>query len=256
MKQKLIFVLSLVAMAWSSAVYAAERVAPTLPTAQTPESGKSYWIYNVGTGKFLANSTNGYAGVAIDGDKFSLTATEGGFTIRRDIEGNCYLYGGNNSEGTISYYYGTPGSNYFKWIIAATTGGYTIQHYYDTEKYVGYTDNGYDYIYSNVVEGDIVWKFLDPTQAAHYAAEVKLYEALENTNGTTLEGLDWFLGQYETLYANRASATIEQLTQATAIINNGRSIYNGYVFPSWNEYPIIFTASEGNYGQNNSHTWA
>ncbi len=29
MKQKLIFVLSLMAMAWSSAVYAAERVAPT-----------------------------------------------------------------------------------------------------------------------------------------------------------------------------------------------------------------------------------
>lgn len=257
MKQKLTFVLSLVAMALSSAVYAAERVAPTLPESLTPEDGKSYWIYNVGTGKFLANSTNGgYAGVSIDGYVLSLTATDGGFTIRRDTEGSYYLYCSSISQGTISYYNGTPSSNNYKWRIASTTGGYTIQNYNTTEKYVGYTENGYDYIYSNMVEGDIVWKFLDPTQAAHYAAEVKLYEALENTNGTTLEGLDWFMGQYETLYANRASATVEQLTQSAAIINNGRSIYNGYVFPSWNEYPIIFTASEGNYGQDGSHTWA
>ena len=56
MKQKLIFVLSLMAMAWSSALYAAERVAPTLPTAQTPESGKSHWIYNVGAeNNFIVN---------------------------------------------------------------------------------------------------------------------------------------------------------------------------------------------------------
>ncbi len=260
MKQKLIFVLSLVAMAWSSAVYAAERVAPTLPTAQTPESGKSYWIYNVGTGLFLGQSSRSdyYAGLSLDGYEMFVALTDKGYTIRRTSATGDYLYDNGSSE--VSYYSSTHGYRE-QWRFIVTDGGYKIQRYgensyYNADEYLGYTENGDKYIYSSVTEENTLWKFLDPTQAAHYAAEVKLYQALESTTGTALEGLDWFLGQYETLYSNRATATIIDLTAAAVTINNGVAIYNGYEFPEWNEYPILFSASEGNVGQNYYDTWA
>ena len=259
MRKRFLFMLSLLAMAFSSAN--AERVAPTLPEGQTPEDGGSYWIYNVGTGLFLGNAKNSTydAGLSLDGKTMYLANTANGYTIRRDAVEGDYLW--VPGDDRISY-----NSNFYddyneEWQIVSTMGGYTIQlstnnQKYDASMYVGYTENGNAYIYPKVTEGNIVWKFLNPAQAAHYAAEVKLYQALENTVGTALEGLDWFLGQYETLYNNRATASIEDLTNATNIINNGVAIYNGYVFPSWNEYPIIFSPSEGIFGQYSDYTWA
>lgn len=260
MKQKLIFVLSLLTMAMSSAVYATEHVAPTLPTAQTPTAGNSYWIYNVGAGLFIGNSVNSeyYAGLSIDGNAMWLNTCADGLNIRRGSANGDYLFNGGSYE---LYYSSNVGSWGDVWTIAQTDGGYTIQAYYQHDYYneaefVGYTENGDGYIYPNITESNIVWQFFDPTQAAHYAAEVKLYQALENVVGTDLEGLDWFLGQYETLYANRASATTQELTNAAQIINNGVAIYNGYQFPEWNDFPIIFSSSEGNAGQNSTYTWS
>ncbi len=260
MKQKLIFVLSLLTMAMSSAVYATEHVAPTLPTAQTPTAGNSYWIYNVGAGLFIGNSVNSeyYAGLSIDGNAMWLNTCADGLNIRRGSANGDYLFNGGSYE---LYYSSNVGSWGDVWTIAQTDGGYTIQAYYQHDYYneaefVGYTENGDGYIYPNITESNIVWQFFDPTQAAHYAAEVKLYQALENVVGTDLEGLDWFLGQYETLYANRASATTQELTNAAQIINNGVAIYNGYQFPEWNDFPIVFSSSEGNVGQDNDYTWA
>ena len=63
----------------------AERVAPTFPTFTTLESGKNYYLYNVGTGKFLNRSTvsNSYPGVGTYGAVITLTqASNGSYTMR------------------------------------------------------------------------------------------------------------------------------------------------------------------------------
>lgn len=258
MKQKLILLLSLVSMAWSSAVYAAERVAPTLPTAQTPESGKSYWIYNVGTGLFLGtHASMSYRSIlSLDGNSFLITSVSNGYTLCRGGDPTRYLYGYSNDVSTSDRVEGRT-----TWLINETSGGYTIQRstindYYNADEYLGYIENGESYIYPNVTEGNIIWKFLEPVQAAHYAAEVKLYQALEKIKGTALEDLDWFWGQYETLYSNRAIATTLELTKAAQALNSGIAIYNGFEFPEWNDYAIVFSSSEGNAGQNSYDTWA
>lgn len=246
MKQKFIFVLSLVAMAMSSAVNAAERVAPTLPESQTPTSGNSYWIYNVGTGLFLGNFISNYAQLSAEGIEMYLTATDKGYTIRRE-SATGYYFGDN---GNSTYYSDAFSSYHEKWTISATTGGYKIQrynesNYYNPDEYLGYTENNDKRVYSNMTVENVIWKFIDYSQAAHYAAEVRLYQALENTNGTTLETLDWFLNQYETLYTNRASSTTEELTAAARKLNGEVSAFNNYQAPEWNEFPVILTSSDG-----------
>ena len=249
MKQKLIFVLSLVAMAWSSTVYAVERVAPTLPTAQTPESGKSYWIYNVGTGLFLGNSSTNVSGLSLDGNEMWVTiGADGWYQLRRNTDAGYYFY--DNGNNTNIKYSSTVGSWYDTWTVTPTENGYTFQRYnknsrYNAEEFVGCPSGNATNVYPNVVDGNIVWQFFTPTDAAHYVAEVKLYQALENTNGTALEGLDWFMGEYENLYENRASATTEELTTTAERLNGATNIFSNYQAPEWNEYPIILTSSDG-----------
>ena len=160
MKQKLVLLLSLVSMAWSSAVYAAERVAPTLPTAQTPESGKSYWIYNVGTGLFLGTHASwSYRSIlSLDGNSFLITSVSNGYTLCRGGDPTRYLYGYYDDVSTSDRVEGRT-----TWLINETSGGYTIQRstisdYYNADEYLGYIENGESYIYPNVTEGNIIWK--------------------------------------------------------------------------------------------------
>lgn len=260
MKQKLVFVLSLVAMALGSVTAtAADRTAPTPPAGQTPEVGKSYWIYNVGAGMFLGLSQSSYyTGLTYDGYEMWLTTCEDAYNLREGSATGGYLI--NNASNNM-YISETVGSWWDVWQIAPTEGGYTIQRYpkhsnYNANEYLGYPVNEGLRIYPNVTEENIVWLFIDPTEAAHYAAEAKLLQALESLDGTALGNLDWFTEQYETLYSNRASASTEELNAAVQSITKSIGLYNGYKAPSWNEYPIVFTPSEGSYGEDDTHTWA
>ena len=245
MKQKLIFVLSLMAMAWSSAVYAAERVAPTLPTAQTPESGKSYWIYNVGAKMFIGprkSSSISTTTLSLDGVEIELQPYKEGFKLYSATQSGNYLYW---YSGALIGYGDYNNIDYRTWSISSTEGGYTIQcytnnPYYNATEYVGCNSSE---IRANYTEGNIVWQFFNPADAAHYAAEVKLYQALESLNGTALEGCDCFLGQYETLYTNRATATVDELTEAVKKLNQLIAYCTECTFPEWNDYPIVFNSS-------------
>ena len=87
MTMKKIRLLLALVMAGIGAVHTATaRVAPTLPEAQVPQSGQTYYLYNVMEGKFLCKSTTGnyYAALGTYGDKVIITATEedNGYTIR------------------------------------------------------------------------------------------------------------------------------------------------------------------------------
>ncbi len=249
MRKRFLFMLSLLAMVLSSAVANAERVAPTLPTAQTPTDGGSYWIYNVGTGLFLGNSSTNVSGLSLDGNEMWVTiGADGWYQLRRDTDTGLYFKDDGNNYN-VSYNSST-GSWYDTWTVTPTEDGYTIQRYnknsrYNAEEFVGCPSGSTTNVYPNVVDGNIVWQFFTPTDAAHYVAEVKLYQALENTNGTALEGLDWFMGEYENLYENRASATTEELTATAERLNGATNIFSNYQAPEWNEYPIILTSSDG-----------
>ena len=73
----------------------ADRSAPELPTAQTIESGTTYYLYNVIEGKFACPSTTStsYAALGTYGDKVVVTATanEGEYTIQW-ASNNYYWY--------------------------------------------------------------------------------------------------------------------------------------------------------------------
>ena len=74
----------------------AERVAPTFPNFTTLESGKNYYLYNVGTGKFLKRSTvsSSYPGVGTYGAVITLTQVSNGSYTMRFADGTTtyYLY--------------------------------------------------------------------------------------------------------------------------------------------------------------------
>ena len=64
----------------------ADRSAPELPVTVVPESGQSYYIYNVMENKFLCRSTTSTSYVAIGtyGEKiiFTSTGTENEYTLQ------------------------------------------------------------------------------------------------------------------------------------------------------------------------------
>ncbi len=236
MKQKLICVLSLVAMAWSSAVYAAERVAPTLPTAQTPEPGKSYWIYNVGTGLFI-NSSGTTPLLKTTGDDFNVKTAEGGFKLFNYSQ-ECYLcHEGYYNDSFVFYDSGTHNCPEATFRIGYAESGDTLQCLISSG-YLGYYEDGNRKELWRCEAGNITWKFFLSDEAAHYTAEVRLYNELESLGGTALESLKEFRELYEALYANRASATTEELINAAEELRT----YKDYQAPSWNEYPIIFNS--------------
>ena len=92
----------------------AERVAPTLPDFTTLESGKSYYLYNVGTGKFLTRSTvnSTYPGVGTYGAAVTIAqASNGSYTLRfADGTTTYYLYAQSSttssqpSVGSLCYF--------------------------------------------------------------------------------------------------------------------------------------------------------
>ena len=150
----------------------AERVAPTFPDFTTLESGKTYYLYNVGTGKFLTRSTVSstyYPGVGTYGAAITVAqASNGSYTLRfADGTTTYYLYA---ETSTISSQSGVGNNCYFA--IKDSLGGYVIQRstanktYYVADEYVGYADGAAnDRIVPNLTEGNIVWQLMETAVA-------------------------------------------------------------------------------------------
>lgn len=222
----------------------AERVAPTLPDFTTLESGKSYYLYNVGTGKFLTRSTvnSTYPGVGTYGAAITIAqASNGSYTLRF-------------ADGTTTYYLSAETSttssqssvnSFCYFAIKDSLGGYVIQRstanktYYVANEYVGYADGAAnDCIVPNLTEGNIVWKLMEAAVAEHYFAEHKLYTALEAMNA-----YDYEIGVYEEVYANPESTT-EELEDAAATLTNGLILTQSYSAPEWTDFPVLLLGGE------------
>ncbi len=216
----------------------AERVAPTFPDFTTLESGKSYYLYNVGTGKFLTRSTvsSTYPGVGTYGTAITITLCDNGSYTLQFADNNYYLYARKTEVSTHNS--GNNIHNYFS--IIDNQDSYLIQRsefntsYYVAEEYIGYADGATDdRIVPNLTEGNIIWKLLEADVAEHYFAEHKLFTALEAMNS-----YDYEIGIYEGIYADTKSTT-EELEDAAATLVNGLELTQSFTFSDWSDFPLL-----------------
>ena len=244
----------------------AERVAPTMPTAVAPVSGESYYLYNVEADMFMnyVESSNTYVGVQKDNAmpvKVTLENNGSYSFYFNGINGSYYGYVYSNAvdyarRGKTSL------DNYCYWTINAASGVYTIQRsgvnssYFNADQYLGWVgDPSSSYVYANrTIDDAIHWKFFTIADGNRYQAERRLYHALESSDAYIGNG--WSLTYFEDAYSNRVNISPEELTNIANSLTNGTGMSAGYEAPEWNEYPILFYTSDGNYGQNGENTWA
>ena len=226
------------------------RTAPTLPEAQTLESGQTYYLYNVGSKKFVYRD-NSYAhasGTSRTG--VIITAQDGNYTLQF-CDNNYYWY----MDYYNIYSYSNLYSPYSYFRIAETEGGYTIQRNdsYDETHFVGNNDR--HYINADLKSGNIVWQLFDEEGAEamiRYNAKKALYDALEDAVGY---GYEFAIADYDAIYVNEASTT-DELNAAATALNKALNMSQGYQAPWWNERPIQFYTADGSFGQSYHYTWA
>ena len=176
-------VLLVTSLLLSAQVWAAERTAPTFPEFSTIESGKTYYLYNVGAEKFLTRSTTGTQypaigeynkAVAID----VIARSDGSYSLQFS-DNKYYIYATSSLNSRSSLY------NDGLFTITGNSDGYTIQcapantGYYNATQFIGYaTAASNDRIVPTLTEGNIIWKFIEKEAAEYYIAKRRLYEAL------------------------------------------------------------------------------
>ena len=222
----------------------AERTAPVFPEAKTLVSGQSYYLYNLGSDRFVC--LNGSAVYAYT-DKYSaltITNVEGDIYTLQDQDSGTgdgyYVYSNDNNV----YGSSNPTARYRRFRINATDGGYTIQRDYSyNETYFVGNATGNSNVYSNFTAGNIVWQLYDADGVAaiiRYRAKKALYDALVSAEDYSLT---FAVEEYEALYANDA-ATNDELTAAANAVNRGL-LWTDMLATGESEYPI-YTELIGN----------
>ena len=243
--KKIRLLLALFAASIGAVLNVSARIAPTLPEAQTLESGKTYYLYNVMENKFLSRSTTNtnYAGLSTYGDKIVVTATanEKEYTIQ--WANNNYYWTGYDSYVSSS---SSKNSKLSMFTIGESSKGYTIQRsvtnttYYKADEFVGYDGSNGDRLSPALAEGSIHWVLFSVEDAEYYIAKHKLY-----TNMEIADQYNFYITQYESVYENPASTT-EELNMAQSTLSEALDMSRNYVSPSWTEYPILFQNSTDN----------
>lgn len=256
MKVKCFFI-AIIAMLCSFTGMRAERVMPTKPTPATLESGKTYYLYNVGMGGLLGSyaSDGSYAGLSGVRREVEITQqTNGAYTIKF-VDNNYYLSMYYDNDCRVNEYSSI--QSYCYWQISSVEDGYTINaspenNYYREGKFVGAV-SATSKVVPNLTEGNIVWQLYEANENENivdYTSKMMLYNALEEA-----EALGYNIDREEAIYNNPAS-TAEELEATAVSLHNGLAMSKGYTAPSYNEYPILFQSSDGLYGQNHYNTWA
>jgi len=213
------------------------RIAPTLPEAQTLESGNIYYLYNVGSDRFLTFDKSNYYACATSnaGLPVKLALYNGTqYTIEFPDDGR-YLYYPNNQyveARTAS----SPSYTDYRFTITETEGGYTIQRVYNSveTEFIGFNGSDGDRLKANLTEGNIVWQLMDPDEAARFIAKRNLYRALESSNG-----YGYNVDKYEAIYESELS-TNYALQEAADQLNKALDVSNTVPLASWSDYKILF----------------
>ncbi len=237
-------VLLVASLLLSAQVWAAERTAPTFPEFSTIESGKTYYLYNVGTEKFLTRSTTSTRNPAIGIYNKAVAVdviqqTDGSYTLQFS-DNKYYIYATSYLDSQSSL------SNYCYFTITGNSDGYTIQRapantvYYNETEFVGYaTDATNDRIVPTLTEGNIIWKFIEKEAAEYYIAKRRLYEAL-----LQCDTYFYTIDNFEKVYNDPTSST-ELLKEAADNVEGGLLLSSKYVSTEWSDYPIFFLNDAG-----------
>lgn len=253
MKRLTSLALALVASLCSLTAWA-EREAPTVPASVTPESGQTYYIYNVDAGLFLSS----YCTIGESPLNVLVTVNDNGAFIFKN--GSSANYIGTWSDGSMDWWSNISDTRNF-WSIAESDASYTIQcsplntSYYAEGQFLGTVEGNTTLMYNRTSEDQILWRFIPADEAGnHFVAEIKLYRALCALDGLALPAA--LTAHFEALYASRANQTSELLTNTATAVRNCSGMSQGYKAPYWNEYPILWATSYGSFGQGYDSTWA
>ena len=251
MKLKTLLTLAIASLcSWNSAW--AERVAPTMPTGVTPESGQSYYIFNTDAQLFM----NGYNAVDEVGQSYFVTITEGcGMQFKHNSTNYMVAYSSGNmtsaSSTSSNSYFSIAKSDGDKWLIQCSTYN---TYYYNANEYLGTTTGSTTLTHNKSLEDNVHWLFFTVEDGQRYSAELRLYKALCEMDAYPKYG--FFVENYEDLYADRANQSSSDIAAASVVLRKFAAMSNGYQAPWWNERTIVFYTADGNFGEGNSYTWA
>lgn len=256
MKHKFLFLLMLLCVSLCSIKSWAQLLRPTMPAA-TLESGKSYYLYNVEAELFMNYSS--YYVVNETPIAFTITNLDNGAYTLKDSNGYLYPY----SSGRLDYSSSASGKSCY-WSITYSDNSYLIQcselntSYYNSEQYVGWAGENANYVYYNQpITGSVHWQFIPAdTDGDRYVAALKLYKEIKNAEVLIQAGFDESIFDYYTnLYAARETADVAEMTEAALKLRRGLGMSQGYIAPYWSEKPILWTCSEGTFGNSSYYTW-
>lgn len=241
---KLKTLLALLAVCIGAWQTAHARTAPAMPAAKTLESGKVYYLYNVGSDRFLYRG-NSWAYIYPDkGTPVKISVVNGTEYSIQFMDNEQFMRAGSSNLDYSSY------SNYtsYRFVFQTTENGYFISAVSQSDSYIGYDGTDYDYAKCNLTEGELVWQLLDADEAAHYIAARNLYRALESA-----ESSGYTISKYDAIYAD-ANSSNYVLQEAADNLNKGIDASNTISKPSWTDYPILFTmgASDNWYTSSNA----
>lgn len=216
-----------------------QRIEPAMPRTQTLESGKIYYLYNVGSDRFLNygysyNYGNSFYAMPDAGVPVKISAVNGTEYTIQSVNTGSYMY------SIYSNYYvsstESTGSTGIRFTITEVENGYTIQRVTNSveTEYLGYTDNTYNCLSSALTEGNIVWQLFDANEAARFIAKRNLYRALVSADGYSID--DW-----ELVYDMESSSNYA-LQDAANQLNDAVSATNKFSAPDWSDYNVLFYA--------------
>lgn len=222
------------------------RTAPTPPEAKTLESGKTYYLYNVETDRFLYNDS--YSNVTAEtsqGTAVKIAAVNGTqYTLEFVTNGrylDSYNYNGSRLTAETTSY---PNADGYRFVFTQVEGGYTIQRVYNAVDtfFVGVNDassNYPNYVYSNRgAKGNATWQLLDVTETARFIAKRNLFRALEAADGYSVD-------DYEAVYNNETSTDYD-LQEAADKLNLALTATTAITPPDWSDYNVLVQMSTTN----------
>ena len=230
----------------------AERVAPTMPASVTPESGQTYYVFNTDAELFLSN----YNAISVAGADVQINIVDGRGTQFKIGSYFMLSYSDGNMDNSSS---STTTNSRSYWTIADAGDGTSFiqcsaynSSYYNEAEYLGVTSGSTTLKHNCSLEQNVHWKFFTTEDGLRYRAELRLYKAL---NTIEAYGKGWYIENYESLYADRANQTAEDLWATAIALEKSTGMSVGYQAPWWNERPILFYTADGDLGQSYSYTW-
>lgn len=234
MKAKRLISLLVLMLSITGAVWAA-RTAPTLPAAQTLQSGRTYYLYNIDSQLFLHRRST--SGVNLDADGSAVTFTSrsdkgtGAYTLQFADDYYLHLWYGDKDASSYE-------DNNSYQLVSGTSSAYRIQKStyasgYDANQYFGHdvNDNDASSLRSDLASGNITWRLINADAGDLYFARVKLYNALASAEEHNI-----YIADYEAFYNTSDDAAA--IEAAAAELTKSIELSTNITSPDWSDYPI------------------